>query len=576
MKKLIDIKEYVQNIADVIQSVVDVDVTIIDSDNFRIAATGKYCDKIGQKGGERSVFLKAMISKKSYIINNPKYEAVCIDCGNREECIEFAEVCSPIILGENVIGVIGLVALSEKQRDNLIKNSDNLLNFLKKMGDLLGSKLTETEIIEKEKIIHKQIETIIDSVDDGIIAIDEMRNVLYTNKVIKKLETRVQENLLINEILNGINIAAIIHNKREIKNKQLILKDLSFLYSVKAIELENKIIGFVILIRTIKDINRIINDVSTPHINTSFADIIGESNQLNYLKDLSLKACKGDSTILITGESGTGKEMFARAIHYNGNRKDKPFIAINCAAIPENLLESELFGYEEGSFTGAKKGGKIGKFELGNGGTIFLDEIGDMPLHLQTKLLRVIQERSIERIGSIYNTKIDIRIIAATHKDLDKMVEQGEFRRDLFYRLNVIPLKIPPLRDRTGDIDILIYYFLNKCNSKLEKSVLGFSEEVVDLFNVYYWPGNIREMENVIEYAVNMESTEIISMNNLPARFKERKKCETAYNLRILEKQTIEAVLAQYPNRDKAAAILGVGRATLFRKIKEYEIEVSK
>lgn len=576
MKQLIEIQDYVQSIAEAIESVVGVDVTIVDKENIRIAATGKYKKKIGQKGVGKSVFIKSMSNKESYIVNSPKHEVVCLDCEIKDDCIEYAEVCSPIIIDNDSIGVIGLVALSEEQRNNLVRNEANLLSFLKRMGDLLGAKILECERIEKERVILKQIETIINSIDDGIIAIDENKDIVYINKKIDSIAPQGNKDSFVNEILRSIKVDDILKSNKGINNKQITLKNSSFLVNMKPIELDFKIIGYVIIIRTLKDINRIINDVSNTYISTSFDEIIGNSEVIKEVKEFSLKSALGDSTVLITGESGTGKELFARAIHSCSTRRERPFIAINCAAIPENLLESELFGYDEGAFTGAKRGGKIGKFELANGGTIFLDEIGDMPLHLQTKLLRVIQERVIERIGAIYNTPINIRIISATHKDLYEMVENGEFRRDLFYRLNVIPIKIPPLRERVGDIDLLMEYFLRKCNCKLEKKVLGFNKEVISTFNIYGWPGNIREMENVIEYAVNMETGNIIGVSSLPSKFKARANYGNLYNLEEMEKRLIKEVLEKYKNRDTAAKVLGIGRATLFRKIKEYGIKVSE
>jgi transcriptional regulator with PAS, ATPase and Fis domain len=278
------------------------------------------------------------------------------------------------------------------------------------------------------------------------------------------------------------------------------------------------------------------------------------------------------------GESGTGKEMFARAIHNDSSRRGKPFVAVNCAAIPEGLLESELFGYEEGSFTGAKKGGKIGKFEIANGGTIFLDEIGDMQLHMQTKLLRVLQDQTIERVGGQYEIPIDVRVIAATHKDLYKMMKEGEFRYDLFYRLNVIPLVIPPLRERKEDIPLIMKYVLQKCTSKLNKSIIGFSPEANDILLNYYWQGNIRELENTIEYAVNMENSGFISANNLPAKFKRNKDnpspSDGLTSVKNLEKEAILNALNAFGYKNKAAAAkaIGMSRATFYRKLREYEI----
>lgn len=578
MKTLKDIKEYAQNIADTIESVIGVDVTIVDNENVRIAATGKYRDKIGQKLVDKSVFMKSMKEIKSYIVNNPRLEKVCLDCQNRGECIEYGEVCSPIVKDDNVVGVIGLVALSQSQKQALGKNESNLVEFLKRMGDLLSTKLYELENMEKERILLKQIEMLINSIDDGIIAFDENKRIMYVNKKILDIfNIRDSEKYnLVNSLINKISKGKLSQESVEINNLNMSFRSIEILVNLKPIEIDNKIIGGIISIRTINEINKMINEVSGYGISTGFDEIIGASQEIFEVKQRAMKAAKGDSTILVLGESGTGKEVFSRAIHGYSSRREKPFIAINCAAIPESLLESELFGYEEGAFTGAKKGGKIGKFELANGGTIFLDEIGDMPLHLQTKLLRVIQERTIERVGSSRGIPIDVRIIAATHKDLGKMVENGEFRIDLFYRLNVIPLRIPPLRERKDDIGVLINHILHKFNAKLGKNIERISDEVYDIFLSYSWPGNVRELENVIEYAVNMENSSVIQLVSLPLRLKEDNNPYNSYNLREIEKKAIEDVLNKYKNRDYAAKILGIGRATLFRKIKEYKIKVSE
>jgi sigma-54 dependent transcriptional regulator, acetoin dehydrogenase operon transcriptional activator AcoR len=578
MQELVIIKEYVQMIAETITSVVGVDVTIVDINSIRVAATGKYKDKIGYKIVDKSVFARAMKENKSFIVNSPGNEEVCRECEGRNRCIEYAEVCSPITLNSVVIGAIGLVALSENQRDALKSNIFNLLEFLKKMGDLLATKLLEVENDEKQRIILKQIETIIDSIDDGIIAIDEKRKVIYINKIADNMfgKSKWESKEEIKKITETQYIDKVLYQGESIKNIQINSNKVRLVLSAKPIKLENRIIGCVLVLRTLKDVNRIINDISGSIIDTEFKEIIGESREFIAVKENAKTIAEGDSTVLIFGESGTGKEMFARAIHSYGERKNRPFIAINCAAIPESLLESELFGYDDGAFTGARKGGKLGKFEIANGGTIFLDEIGDMPLHLQTKLLRVLQERSIEKIGALSPIPIDIRVVAATHKNLDAMVENGEFREDLYYRLNVIPIKIPPLRIRKRDVIILTDYILTKCNSKLKKNIKGVDKEVHNILESYPWPGNVRELENVIEYAVNMESTEFIQVSSLPLRLKEVKHDYRGYNLKDIEKSTIEQVLKIYKNRDDAAKILGIGRATLFRKIKEYKINVSE
>ncbi|HSR17337.1 MAG TPA: sigma-54 dependent transcriptional regulator, partial [Ignavibacteriaceae bacterium] len=252
----------------------------------------------------------------------------------------------------------------------------------------------------------------------------------------------------------------------------------------------------------------------------SFDNIISADGKMQEVFKLVTKVLNNDITVLIYGESGTGKELIARAIHYNGRRKDKPFVVVNCASIPRELLESELFGHEKGSFTGAHQR-KLGKFEIANGGTIFLDEVGELEMLLQAKLLRVIQEKEFERVGGIELIKTDVRIISATNRDLKQAVELKQFREDLFYRLNSFPIFIPPLRHRKGDILVLAQHFLESFNKKLNKNIKGFSKRGLKLIYEYPWPGNIREMENTIERCMIISDREIIDMEELPAHLRE-------------------------------------------------------
>ncbi|MCX7951270.1 MAG: sigma 54-interacting transcriptional regulator, partial [Clostridiales bacterium] len=486
-------------------------------------------------------------------------------------CIEHAEVCSPIILENEVLGVIGLVALSSEQKEKLNKNKHNLIAFLNKMGEMLSTKVQEINICETQGILLNQIETVINTIDEAIIALDIEGNIHFKNKNVEEILNRDEIKNLIDKILKEYK-NYIIKFKRDYRNIQLDLGEKRILVTIKPVVQKENVYGLVVSLKNMKDINKIIRDVTLINIDTTFDKIIGVSNEFLNVIDMAKKSAKTDSTVLILGESGTGKELFARAIHNESKRKNKPFVAVNCAAIPESLLESELFGFEEGAFTGAKKGGKIGKFELANGGTIFLDEIGDMPLHLQVKLLRVLQERRIERIGSNKGLDIDIRIIAATHKNLEEMVLTGEFRQDLYYRLNVIPIKIPPLRQRKEDIKILMKHILKKCSVKINKNIKEFEGRVYECFLNYNWPGNVRELENTIEYLVNMESKEYISFESLPERFKVDEKIDESIDLKLNEKKLIEKALKMYNSRDEAAKALGIGRATLFRKIKEYNL----
>lgn len=311
----------------------------------------------------------------------------------------------------------------------------------------------------------------------------------------------------------------------------------------------------------------------------SFGAMIGRSTGFQHLIEAAKQVSQSQSTVLIRGESGTGKELLARAIHGQSKRSQAPFIVVNCPSIPESLLESELFGYEGGSFTGAKKEGKMGKFELAHQGTIFLDEIGDLPLSLQPKLLRVIQERTIERIGGKDTLPVDVRIIAATNQSLEEMVGQGKFREDLYYRLNVIPLFIPPLRQRTEDIELYLEHFILKYSSLLEKKGLRIHPEVLHWLKNYAWPGNVRQLENVVEYMVNMAKNEEIDFLDLPYNLVEKEKALLRNTLGLeeqvaeFEKHLLESSLqpgAHLETKRQVAHDLKISLATLYRKLEKY------
>jgi transcriptional regulator with PAS, ATPase and Fis domain len=323
-----------------------------------------------------------------------------------------------------------------------------------------------------------------------------------------------------------------------------------------------------------------------------FADLIGKSPAFQNAKLLAERISGSQSAVLLLGESGTGKELFAHAIHDNSTRASFPFVPINCASIPEHLLESELFGYEDGSFTGAKKGGKKGQFQLANYGTIFLDEIGDMPLAMQGKLLRVLQEKEIQRVGGDKSIPIDVRVVAATHRDLEKMVEEGKFRKDLYYRLNVIKIEIPPLKARKEDIEPIAVNLLQKLEKKFFRQGLTLSAGVIGRLQQHSWPGNIRELENVLERAINILDGKTIEVAHLPLYLRELEyenilnehhaARENAGMLPILplketiaqaEKQAILNALAVVnDNKLEAAKLLQIGKTSFYEKCKVYGI----
>ncbi|MCD6391116.1 MAG: sigma-54-dependent Fis family transcriptional regulator [Dehalococcoidia bacterium] len=308
-----------------------------------------------------------------------------------------------------------------------------------------------------------------------------------------------------------------------------------------------------------------------------FENIIAKSSKMQRLIELIKVVGKSNATVLITGESGTGKELVARAIHSQSHRRNKPFVAVSCAALPESLLESELFGHERGSFTGAYTR-KKGKFEFASGGTLFLDEIGEMSANIQVHLLRVLEEKEFTRVGGNEPLRVDVRVISATNKDLRKAIEKQEFREDLYYRLNVVNIELPPLRERKEDIPLLAEHFLNKFASENRKEITGFSTDTVEFLLDYDWPGNVRELENAIERAVILAKDSIITIADLP-----QKKISPAYstaqrkNLKEVEKEHILNILRETgENYSQAARILGISRMTLYKKAREYDLSVKK
>lgn len=341
-----------------------------------------------------------------------------------------------------------------------------------------------------------------------------------------------------------------------------------YLYVEKAIEYKN-------LNYSLTNLKKIL------HERYSFKEIVGKSDKLRLFLNRVEKVIDIDSTVLITGESGTGKDLIAKALHFQGNRKDENFIVVNCAAIPENLLESELFGYEKGTFTGADKK-KIGKIQLANNGTLFLDEIAEMDLQLQAKILRIVEDMEVTPLGSNRPVKIDVRIVAATNKDLEAEVKSGKFREDLFYRLNVINLEVPPLRERKGDIPVLLNYFLNKYNNKLHKEVVGFSKDVIETLEKYKFPGNVRELENLVEMLVALSDNKIISKESLPERYyanidkgydNNDIRIRIGTNLKEIERIVILKTLDYFQgNRRMTAESLQISERNLQYKIKEYNI----
>lgn len=459
----------------------------------------------------------------------------------------------------------------------------------------------------KNKYLHLHIfERVSSMTDDGFIVVNRVGEVIHINNKYCNFLGTTEENALGKSIFNIIPNSKMLEVMEKRYCEECVIqtyvlgveKEGSAIVSRSYVENEEgEVIAGVAQIKfrlqTLDVAKKLMKEyaeleyykeeyINAAKENYCFDKIVGKSQSFLTVKKIGLKASKTNFPVLITGKTGTGKEVFARAIHTSGDRADKPMISINCAAIPEALLESELFGYEEGSFTGAKKGGKKGKFFIANGGTIFLDEIGDMPLPMQGKLLRVLQEKEIDPVGSVSSIPIDVRIIAATRKNLPEMIEKELFREDLYYRLNVINIEMPSLNERKEDILELAGYFLTKLNLEY-KTVKGFSKEVKNCLKNYPWPGNIRELDNVIKSAYAINDSFLIELDDLPAKMYnkwhsdiENKNLDFQEKIDSYEKLLIEEFLKKYHwNCSEAAEKMGIHRSVLYKKIKKFDIKKS-
>ena len=444
------------------------------------------------------------------------------------------------------------------------------------------------DINSKLVVAKNSIETIIDSITAGIFTVGPKGYIKTVNKTVVDMLGYTQEEMVgmkIYDILEGWSgikesVGKRIHYLEEesyIKGKNNKVHTALSAYPI--LDKDGKMQGVVCIIKELKRMRKLANKMIGKQAIYTFDNIVGRCDRFERIISYAKKIADSPSTVLITGESGTGKEVFAQSIHNFSSRREEPFVALNCGAIPRNLIEAELFGYEDGAFTGAKRGGHLGKFELADGGTLFLDEIGEMPIDMQTRLLRVLEEGTLFRVGGNKEIEVNVRIIAATNKDLKKEVEKGAFRKDLYYRLNVLPLKLLPLRERKEDIVLLIDYFMISKALKLSKTPVTLPTQVVERMINYPWPGNIRELENRIEHIINTQnysfiwdySEQISTTPHYPSFNVEEEKLDD------IERKHIEFILMKYEaNISSAAEALGIGRNTLYRKMKKYNINCSE
>lgn len=578
---LLEIQETVMKYADIMSKIAQVEVEVVDKNLFRVAGTGLFKQHVNEDMAQEGYVYEHLLCTGSVeIIYNPGKERLCQKCPKKDSCSEEIEISMPIRLGGEIIGVIGLVGSSLEQKERVLSNEKMYLELLEQIADFIAVKAGELTESKKRAVLLDALDCVINHVEKGILILGGDNVVTMANEPAKRqLSIDMPEGQMAVVTPTGDNFSRQNEFKVLLNDKEYFV--MGHLYDL---DQDPRRYSKVLIFESTRVMQERFYEITNTVNPLSTFNIIGTSPQTLQMQEEIKKIARSTSTVLITGESGTGKELVATAIWKASDRRENRFIAINCGAIPEPLLESELFGYVKGAFTGADPNGRMGKFELANKGVIFLDEIGDMPLYLQVKLLRVIQERKIIRIGSNQVIPIDVRIIAATNKDLKEMMANNKFREDLYYRLNVIPLKIAPLRERREDIKDLVYYFANRYASLFDKNLLKISEETMDRLYEYPWYGNIRELENTVEFMINMmEEDGVLDTGTLPANISEPQTetgtviqndtalQEAVIPLKELERSEILKALRLCGNdtegKKQAAKKLGIGLATLYRKV---------
>ena len=491
-----------------------------------------------------------------------------------------------------VIGALNMTASHE-----LASQHPHTLAMIAAMAKIIENDLQLANALEHTEFISQSLKDAMASMADGLIVLSRDDRVVHVNSMAEKLlgfrldEIRGNE---VGRIVKNSVIIEAVKDKRKLVDHELVLEESvnksRYLVSVSPIQsLVGKHIGTSLVLKEFKAVQKLMQRVVGQQAHYNFNDILGDSPGIQQVKRISRTVAKSNSNIIITGETGTGKEMVAQSIHNNSEFSQGPFIAINCAAMPSELIESEIFGYEAGTFTGGLKSGKAGKLELAHGGTLFLDEINGTSMGMQVKLLRVLEERVFQRLGGSRSIDLGTRIISATNQDLAERIRHGSFRPDLYYRLSVVEIHIPPLRQRVKDIEILTYWFLEEKSRLLNKTIKGITDEALSYLFTYPWPGNVRELKNWIERAVNLAEGDYLTISDFPnsAPIEELsayrlpahavKPINETGSLRLTEQEAITAAIDKCRgNILEASRHLGISRATLYRKMEKHQISISK
>ena len=594
------IASYVTHLADVIAKVVGIDIEVVDSELIRIAGTGVYADGVGKSIKTAGRLYNTCLSRaQSLFIENPKQDPLCLECEDRDACRERLSVCTPVAADGERLGVIGLVCFNDDDRERVLANREVYVYFISQIADAIARVARNEQYARRDR---RRLDMLLKVADQensrGVLVFARDDSISFINDAARR-ELELEDfdpNLSVTVTPTGDVYSDVEEYDVCVRMPHADAVGRHYVVLGRLTRLDDSDASFdhVLTFDSKPNITAMLSRLGGAGDNAEvLAAIIGDGPVMRELKARVMQIAGTSSTVLITGESGTGKEMFARAIHAASARKDKPFVAINCGAIPDALLESELFGYVRGAFTDANPTGRMGKFELADKGVLFLDEISSMPLYLQVKLLRVLQERNFTRLGSNKPVHVDIRIIAATNEKMPELIAQKMFREDLYYRLNVIPLELPPLRERKDDIPALAEYFLDRYCRLFDKPPARLTTGLLASLMTYDWPGNVREFENCIEYMVNMHEGGGMTPGVLPAKISrqpdaaarraagasarirllpEESGQETIVPLNELERREIEKALKHFGDtlegKKKAAEALGIGIATLYRKIR--------
>ena len=548
-----------------------VEAAVFNQESSLFFCTPTYLKKKGN--AVHYTFIQDVIVNGSVLVTEPGKMPSCIGCRFNEHCPSTMEILCCIHSGTEVAGVISFTSFTKEGQKRISENTDIYLNAITKLSSLIGEYLQQFSGDSTAADTEKLIESLMSLCEQPLLLTDPNGVVLRYNQLADKILKFCNVSSTSLRQIFSEDMARRITSGNDLFEKKASIGENTAKVTTRSIYSQNHLHS--ILVRLSNEFYENLPESG------AFERLIGSSHAFVHIQNLIKRVADSPTPILITGETGTGKELVARSFHEQSRRNKYPFVAINCSSIPENLFESELFGYEEGSFTGAKKGGKMGRIEMAQGGTLFLDELGEMPLSVQPKLLRVLQEYELERVGSTKKIHLDIRIVAATNRDLREMIKEGKFREDLFYRISVINVKLPPLRDRKEDIIPISLNYLERLKTKMTTPLRTISHEAEQAFLSYSWPGNIRELQNVVEYAVNLCDSDTLTLADLPEHMRGLEECPDTEKQKETplpdsqEKQILD-LLSTYGHtlegKKKIAADLGISLRTLYRKLNKMNL----